>query len=365
MSSSGQKIQYHADVKHPNTGGVIATFGDHDTIIKLVPQEVRDALVSWTARRPLLRHKRRAVVKNWKISIVQAIAIITIVPASSVRWFSHSMLLLRADLSLLAIFCVYFFTNNCIIREPTTHRRRRFEISTGVRHPWHHKTWRRYLRFLSLPYSSEKVSINFRSNVSALVHKEPLHQKVKISASVAFPARIAGHTRRLWASLFREWTPQGCSKQTRCCLCRSVRFSAATFRLNAAKISRCYTRRLKQVFPREVKNAKWQQPVVLRFCHCFQRSAKSLQLNWCVRASNPIHFTLRRDLLRYYASAMLSAKTVSDATDNPLFLKLVQHNSLQMNTPTPQVRVFLFQLATDFHLRYWSTRRIFLTFTFF
>ena len=42
----GNLIQYHADVKFPNTGGVIATYRNHDEIIKLVPQVVRDTLVS-------------------------------------------------------------------------------------------------------------------------------------------------------------------------------------------------------------------------------------------------------------------------------------------------------------------------------
>uniref|UniRef100_H2YKQ2 3'(2'),5'-bisphosphate nucleotidase 1 n=1 Tax=Ciona savignyi TaxID=51511 RepID=H2YKQ2_CIOSA len=42
----GKKINYHKDVKFPNTGGVIATYRDHQTIIDLVPQKVRDNLVS-------------------------------------------------------------------------------------------------------------------------------------------------------------------------------------------------------------------------------------------------------------------------------------------------------------------------------
>uniref|UniRef100_H2YKQ1 3'(2'),5'-bisphosphate nucleotidase 1 n=1 Tax=Ciona savignyi TaxID=51511 RepID=H2YKQ1_CIOSA len=40
----GKKINYHKDVKFPNTGGVIATYRDHQTIIDLVPQKVRDNL---------------------------------------------------------------------------------------------------------------------------------------------------------------------------------------------------------------------------------------------------------------------------------------------------------------------------------
>nr|CAB3226109.1 3'(2'),5'-bisphosphate nucleotidase 1-like [Phallusia mammillata] len=40
----GKKIQYDADVKWPNLGGVIATYREHNTIINLVPQEVKDAL---------------------------------------------------------------------------------------------------------------------------------------------------------------------------------------------------------------------------------------------------------------------------------------------------------------------------------
>ena len=42
----GKLIKYHSDVKFPNTGGVIATYKNHDEIIKLVPQEVKDKLTS-------------------------------------------------------------------------------------------------------------------------------------------------------------------------------------------------------------------------------------------------------------------------------------------------------------------------------
>ena len=42
----GEKIKYNADVKFPNTGGVIATYRNHSEIISLVPQTVRDKLIS-------------------------------------------------------------------------------------------------------------------------------------------------------------------------------------------------------------------------------------------------------------------------------------------------------------------------------
>ena len=42
----GEKIKYHANVKFPNTGGVIATYRNHSEIINLVPQAVREKLVS-------------------------------------------------------------------------------------------------------------------------------------------------------------------------------------------------------------------------------------------------------------------------------------------------------------------------------
>ncbi|XP_078484836.1 3'(2'),5'-bisphosphate nucleotidase 1-like [Ciona intestinalis] len=42
----GSKIRYDKDIKFPNTGGVIATYREHQTIINLVPQKVRDELKS-------------------------------------------------------------------------------------------------------------------------------------------------------------------------------------------------------------------------------------------------------------------------------------------------------------------------------
>jgi len=40
----GNNLSYHKEVKHPNTGGVLATLNDHDLFLKCIPQNVRDSL---------------------------------------------------------------------------------------------------------------------------------------------------------------------------------------------------------------------------------------------------------------------------------------------------------------------------------
>lgn len=40
----GNSLRYHKEVKHPNTGGVLATVKDHDYFLKCIPQNVRDSL---------------------------------------------------------------------------------------------------------------------------------------------------------------------------------------------------------------------------------------------------------------------------------------------------------------------------------
>jgi len=40
----GNSLQYHKDVKHRNSGGVLATVHDHQFYVKCIPQSVRDAL---------------------------------------------------------------------------------------------------------------------------------------------------------------------------------------------------------------------------------------------------------------------------------------------------------------------------------
>lgn len=40
----GNCLHYHEEVKHPNTGGVLATLKDHDLFLRCIPQNVRDSL---------------------------------------------------------------------------------------------------------------------------------------------------------------------------------------------------------------------------------------------------------------------------------------------------------------------------------
>lgn len=40
----GNSLRYHKEVKHPNTGGVLATVKDHDLFLRRIPQTVRDSL---------------------------------------------------------------------------------------------------------------------------------------------------------------------------------------------------------------------------------------------------------------------------------------------------------------------------------